>query len=384
MVTAGAGPILVIAGRGLGQDSHGYISRRSPDRIGRPALAHTAGDLHEQGRPGDASAASRALVQSDVRRIWGGTFHSIANRILRRHAESVGYQPNFTILDSEDAKDLIESSIQGSGHRPEGAPLPESRSRRRHHELRQQPRHVMIRDCLVQNYPHFEPLATQIERVDRIYQARKLERNAMDYDDLLMNWKRLLVEKPEIGEYWADQFEYILVDEYQDTNKIQAEIVDLLAVRHRNVMVVGDDAQSIFGWRGAHFANIYTFKERYPDAQEFRLETNYRSRPEIVMLANASISNNRRQFPKNLHAVGSRRAPSPALVPSSDADQQAAFVAGRILDLRQEGVPLLGDRGALSQPLARAGAAAGAGAERHTLRRSVRACGSSSRRTSKT
>ena len=201
-------------------------------------------------------------------------------------------------------------------------------------------RDMMIRDCIVQNYPHFEPLATQIERVDRIYQARKLERNTMDYDDLLMNWKRLLTEKEEISRYWADAFEHILVDEYQDTNKIQAEIVDLLAVGHRNVMVVGDDAQSIFGWRGAHFANIYTFKERYPDAQEFRLETNYRSRPEIIMLANASIRNNRRQFPKNLQAARESAGQSPAVIPLRDAEQQAAFVAGRVLELRDEGVPL--------------------------------------------
>ena len=100
-----------------------------------------------------------------------------------------------------------------------------------------------------------------------IYMERKRERNVMDYDDLLLNWKRLLIEKAEIADLYAEQFQHILVDEYQDTNKLQAEIIDLLAVKHRNVMVVGDDAQSIFAWRGAEFTNIYEFPERYPEAQ---------------------------------------------------------------------------------------------------------------------
>ncbi|HEX8183419.1 MAG TPA: ATP-dependent helicase, partial [Blastocatellia bacterium] len=338
VVTAGGGPILVIAGAGSGK------TRAVTYRVARlielgvaPARILLVTFTNKAAR--EMLHRVEALMQQDVRRVWGGTFHSIANRILRRHAESAGYQPNFTILDSEDAKDLIEASVQEAGidQKARRFPKPEvigdiiSFGNNRD---------LPLRDCVVQNYPHFEPLVTQIERVDRIYQARKLERNIMDYDDLLINWKRLLEEKPEIGEYWADNFEYILVDEYQDTNKIQAEIVDLLAVRHRNVMVVGDDAQSIFGWRGAHFANIYTFKERYPDAQEFRLETNYRSRPEIVLLANAAISNNRKQFPKNLRAVRESAGQSPALIPTSDTDQQAAFVAGRVLELREEGVPL--------------------------------------------
>jgi DNA helicase-2/ATP-dependent DNA helicase PcrA len=280
-----------------------------------------------------------SLLQADARQVWGGTFHSIANRILRRHAVSIDYQSNFSILDSEDAKDLVDSSIQEAGIDTKARRFPKAEVVADIISFANN-RDLPIRDCIVQNYPHFEPLATRIERVDRIYQARKLERNAMDYDDLLMNWKRLLVEKAEIAEYWAGQFEHILVDEYQDTNKIQAEIVDLLAARHRNVMVVGDDAQSIFGWRGAHFANIYTFKERYPDASEFRLETNYRSRPEIIFLANASIRNNRRQFPKNLQAARESAGQPVALVPTSDSEQQAAFVAGRILELRDEGVAL--------------------------------------------
>ncbi|HXG94789.1 MAG TPA: ATP-dependent helicase [Blastocatellia bacterium] len=338
VVTAGKGPILVIAGAGSGK------TRTVTYRVAR---------LIETGTPPSrillvtfTNKAARemlrrveSLLQTDARQVWGGTFHSMANRILRRHAESIDYLPNFSILDSEDAKDLVTSAIQEAGIDQKARRFPKPEVVADIISFANN-RDLPIRDCIVANYPHFEPIAAQIERVDRIYQAQKLERNAMDYDDLLINWKRLLTEKPEIADYWANQFEYILVDEYQDTNKIQAEIVDLLAVGHRNVMVVGDDAQSIFGWRGAHFENIYTFKERYPDAQEFHLETNYRSRPEIVLLANASIRNNRRQFPKNLHAVRESASQTPALVPLRDAEQQAAFVAGRVLELREEGVPL--------------------------------------------
>ncbi|HKQ05153.1 MAG TPA: ATP-dependent helicase [Blastocatellia bacterium] len=338
VVTAGGGPLLVIAGAGSGK------TRTVTYRVARliemgvpPARVLLVTFTNKAAR--EMLHRVETLLQTDSRKVWGGTFHSIANRILRRHAESAGYQQNFTILDAEDAKDLIESSIQEAGIDAKARRFPKPEVVADIISFANN-RDLPIRDCIVANYPHFEPLATQIERVDRIFQARKVERNTMDYDDLLMNWKRLLTEKPEIGDYWANNFEYILVDEYQDTNKIQAEIVDLLAVKHRNIMVVGDDAQSIFGWRGAHFANIYTFKERYPDAQEFHLEMNYRSRPEIVLLANAAIRNNRRQFPKNLHAVRESAGQSPALVPTSDGDQQAAFVAGRILELRDEGVPL--------------------------------------------
>jgi DNA helicase-2/ATP-dependent DNA helicase PcrA len=169
---------------------------------------------------------------------------------------------------------------------------------------------------------------------------KKRERNVMDYDDLLMNWKRLLLEKQEVAELYADQFQHILVDEYQDTNKLQAEIIDLLAVKHRNVMVVGDDAQSIFAWRGAEFTNIYEFPKRYPEARLFKLEVNYRSTPEILALANVSIASNRKQFPKTLRPARESKGIEPALVPCRDADQQAAFIAARILELRDEGVPL--------------------------------------------
>lgn len=338
VVMAGRGPKLVIAGAGSGKTrTVTYRVARlieagvSPGRILLVTFTNRAAREMLQ--------RVEALVRTDVRRIWGGTFHSIGNRLLRRHATSLGYGNNFTILDAEDSSDLIdlcidEAAIDTKARRfPKGEVLREMFSFATNTD-------APLEQVIAARYPNFELLTAQIRRVDTLYQGRKLERNAMDYDDLLVNWKRLLLEKPEIAAVYQDQFQHILVDEYQDTNALQSEIVDLLVEKHRGLMVVGDDAQSIFGWRGANFANIYQFRDRYPEAEVFRLESNYRSTPEIIMLANASIANNRRQFPKNLQAMRPSRNFAPALIPARDADQQAAFVAARILELRDEGVPL--------------------------------------------
>lgn len=275
----------------------------------------------------------------NVHRVWGGTFHRIANLILRRHAVSIGYTSNYSILDAEDAKDFVNVCIDEAGIDTKAKRFPKAEVIQdiiSYANNTDQP----IDEVIVKKYPYFEMLTQQIRRVDLIFQERKRERNVMDYDDLLLNWKKLLISKPEIANVYAEQFEHILVDEYQDTNKLQAEIIDLLAVKHRNVMVVGDDAQSIFAWRGAEFTNIYEFPKRYPEAAVYKLETNYRSTPEILGLANVSIAHNRKQFSKTLEAVKKSRDFKPALIPCSNVEQQSAFIASRILELRDEGVSL--------------------------------------------
>lgn len=341
VATAPAGAALVIAGAGSGKTraityrvaylvEHGVAPARVmlatfTNRAAREMLRRV-----EQLTGGGGDVA---------RRVWGGTFHRIANLVVRRHAESIGYTSNFSILDTEDAKDFISVCVDEAGVDTKARRFPKP-------EVLQdiisfatntdQP----ITDVVPRRYPYFEPLAQQITRVDRLYMERKRERNVMDYDDLLLNWKRLLEEREEVARIYQEQFEHILVDEYQDTNKLQAEIVDLLAVKHRNVMVVGDDAQSIFAFRGASVEGIYEFPKRYPEARVFRLETNYRSTPEILAVANVSIASNRRQFTKTLRAARPSQGLAPALVPGRDADQQAAFVASRLLELRDEGLPL--------------------------------------------
>jgi DNA helicase-2/ATP-dependent DNA helicase PcrA len=161
----------------------------------------------------------------------------------------------------------------------------------------------------------------------------------MDFDDLLVLWLKLLEDHGDVRELYQRRFQFILVDEYQDTNKLQSDLIDLLAARHHNLMVVGDDSQSIYSWRGADFQNILRFPERYPDATIYKIETNYRSTPEILSLANAAIAANIRQFAKQLTAAR-RTGAKPALVPCGDSAQQAAFVAQKALELRDEGINL--------------------------------------------
>src|SRR5215218_7142704 len=339
VVTAPPKAALVVAGAGTGKTRAityrvAYLIELgiSPQRILLATFTNRA--AREMLRRVEGLTGSQ-----NVHRVWGGTFHRIANLMLPRHALSIGFDSNYSILDGEDARDFINVCIDDAGVDTKAKRFPKA-------EVVQDiisyanNTDTPIEDIVVAKYPYFEMLTAQLKRVDFIFQTRKRERNVMDYDDLLLNMKRLLVEKQEIAALYADQFQHILVDEYQDTNKLQAEIVDLLAVKHRNVMVVGDDAQSIYAWRGAEFTNIYEFPQRYPEAQVYRLEINYRSTPEILALANVSIASNRKQFPKTLRAARDSKGLPPALIPARDADQQAAFVASRVLELRDEGVPL--------------------------------------------
>jgi DNA helicase-2/ATP-dependent DNA helicase PcrA len=330
---------LVVAGAGTGKTRTityrvAYLIEQgvSPQRILLATFTNRA--AREMLRRVESLTGSQ-----NVHRVFGGTFHRIANLILRRHAVSIGYDSNYSILDAEDAKDFVNLSIDEAGIDTKAKRFPKAEVVQdiiSYANNTDQP----IEEVLIRRYPYFEMLAQQIKRVDVIFRDRKRARNVMDYDDLLLNWKRLLIEKPEIADVYAEQFQHILVDEYQDTNKLQAEIIDLLAVKHRNIMVVGDDAQSIFAWRGAEFTNIYEFPKRYPEAVTYKLETNYRSTPEILGLANVSIANNRKQFPKVLQAVKKSREFKPALVPCSNVEQQSAFIASRILELRDEGTSL--------------------------------------------
>jgi DNA helicase-2/ATP-dependent DNA helicase PcrA len=271
-------------------------------------------------------------------RVWGGTFHHIGNRMLRRHASLVGYQPNFTILDREDAKSLMDACIADLKINPKGTRFPRGEVLEDLVGLSVNTRRP-IDELVFERYPFFYELLDDIRAVAEHYRKRKRELNAMDFDDLLFYWETLLREHPEVRARYGGQFQHILVDEYQDTNRIQADIVDLLAEGHGNIMVVGDDSQSIYSFRGANFANILTFPQRYPKARVFKLEINYRSTPQILHLANISILNNRVQFPKELQTV--RPAGSiPSLVPAQDTLDQAAFVAQKVAEIRDGGISL--------------------------------------------
>ncbi|MCY7348366.1 MAG: ATP-dependent helicase [Pyrinomonadaceae bacterium] len=339
VVTAKPGAALVVAGAGTGKTRTityrvAYLIEQgvSPQRILLATFTNRAA-REMLKRVGDLTGSQ------NVHRIWGGTFHRIANLILRRHATSIGFDSNYSILDAEDSRDFISVCIEEAAIDTKAKRFPKPEVVQNIISYANNTDQT-IEDVIIKKYPYFEMLSQQIKRVDFVYMERKRERNVMDYDDLLLNWKRLLIEKSDIAAVYAEQFQHILVDEYQDTNKLQAELIDLLAVFHKNVMVVGDDAQSIFAWRGAEFTNIYEFPKRYPNAEIYKLELNYRSTPEILGLANVSISNNRKQFPKTLEAIKKSKDWKPALVPCSDVEQQSAFVASRILELRDEGTSL--------------------------------------------
>ncbi|MDQ6764650.1 MAG: UvrD-helicase domain-containing protein [Verrucomicrobiota bacterium] len=279
------------------------------------------------------------LLPVDASGLWGGTFHSIGNRMLRRHGSALGYSSGFTILDREDQKDLIDTVVSAAGINPKEIRFPKGDVLADIFSFTVNTERSM-EELLAEKFPYFLPLIEQIKDVHARYERKKKATNSMDFDDLLEKTLRMLKEHAEVADFYRRKFQFILVDEYQDTNKIQADLIDTLAAEHRNVMVVGDDAQSIYSWRGANFKNILAFPVRYPDAQVFKIELNYRSVPEILSVANAAIAPNVDQFKKELSATRETKELKPALVALNDGSEQAQFIAQRILELRDEGIEL--------------------------------------------
>jgi DNA helicase II / ATP-dependent DNA helicase PcrA len=337
-VTAAPGPLLVIAGAGSGKTRTltyrvAYLLENGIDPRNILLLTFTNRAAREMlGRVAN-------LMPVDASGLWGGTFHSIGNRILRRHGSALGYSSGFTIMDREDQKDLIDAVVISAGIDPKEIRFPKGDVLAEIFSFvvnTEKP----LEELLAEKFPYFLPLLEKIQDVRERYEKKKKATNSMDFDDLLQKTLSMFQQHERIAEIYRRQFQFILVDEYQDTNKIQADLVDLLARDHRNVMVVGDDAQSIYSWRGANFQNILEFPKRYPEAQVFKIEMNYRSVPEILEVANAAIAANVHQFRKHLSATRESKALKPALVALNNGAEQAQFVAQRILELRDENVDL--------------------------------------------
>ena len=337
-VTAPPGPLLVIAGAGSGKTRTltyrvAYLLENGIDPRNILLLTFTNKAAREMlGRVVN-------LLPVDASGLWGGTFHSIGNRILRRHGSALGYSSGFTIMDREDQKDLIEAVVASAGIDPKEIRFPKGDVLAEIFSFVVNTENP-LEELLAEKFPYFLPLLEKIHDVRERYEKKKKATNSMDFDDLLQKTLSLFQQHERIAEIYRRQFQFVLVDEYQDTNKIQADLVDLLARDHHNVMVVGDDAQSIYSWRGANFQNILEFPRRYPNAQVFKIEMNYRSVPEILEVANAAIAANVHQFRKRLSATRESKALRPALVALNDSGEQAQFVAQRILELRDEGVDL--------------------------------------------
>jgi len=337
-VSAPPGPMLIIAGAGSGKTRTltyrvAYLLENGVDARNILLLTFT----NKAARQMLDRVAN--LLPVDAAGIWGGTFHSIGNRMLRRHGSALGYSSAFTIMDREDQKDLIATVVASSGIDPKEMRFPKADVLADIFSFVVNTERAM-EELLSEKFPYFLPLLEQIKDVQARYERKKKATNSLDFDDLLEKTLRMLVEHEHIARFYRRQFQFILVDEYQDTNKIQADFIDLLAREHQNVMVVGDDAQSIYSWRGANFQNILEFPNRYPKAQVYRIELNYRSVPEILEVANSAIAANVKQFKKNLSATRDSKAMKPALIALNDGSEQAQFVAQRILELRDEGVEL--------------------------------------------
>mgnify|MGYP001606702368 CR=1 FL=1 len=281
---------------------------------------------------------------------WAGTFHHIAYKILKQYAPVLGYKNNpalyrtaaggsgsgFSVLDSDDSESLIKLcaknyKIEGESKKfPSAKVLQSIISYARNSE-------TTINDVLELKYPQWMIVGDQIKSIADEYYLKKKEANSMDFDDLLVNFLNLL-NNEQVLKKFAEQFKYILVDEYQDTNRIQASIIKKLASAHKNLLVVGDDAQSIYSFRAADVQNILQFAKDYPDAKIFKLETNYRSSQEILQVANEVIANNVKQYKKELKSLQPAGL-KPALHPQMDQSGEAEFVAQKILELIKNDVP---------------------------------------------
>ncbi len=335
-VMAPPGPALVIAGAGAGKTR---------------TLTYRVAWLIDQGiEPGQillltfTNKASREmlervreLVPVDLSALWGGTFHSIANRLLRRHADQIGFTRSFSIMDSDDRKSMLKAVIKALDLADKDKRFPKAEVISSIFSLADNTGDT-IKDIVECDYPYHAQYLEAIENIHEEYDRRKREANSMDFDDLLLRAVELLEKDDFIRKLYRDKFRHILVDEFQDTNALQDRMIDLLTDGDGNIMVVGDDAQSIYSWRGADMRHILNFSIKHPTAQTYKIETNYRSVPEILKLSNAAIAANENQIEKELRSIRPAGSMAPALVALNDTRMEAMFVTQRIGELIESGM----------------------------------------------
>ncbi len=331
------GPLLIIAGAGSGKTRTIVFRLARLIEIGIPPdgillLTFTRKAAWEMLR------RSSKLVGDSCGRIYGGTFHSFCYMQLKIYGELLGYPPNFTVLDRQDIEDILnliakENGLKGARGKPapKKATLASIYSKRVNCEKDTE-------TIILQEYPHFVDIIPTFDEIFRQYTIYKKEQGLMDYDDLLINWQKLLENYPDVRERVSNRFQYIMVDEYQDTNPAQAQIIRLMAYTHDNVMAVGDDSQSIYSFRGADFRNILLFPEIFPGTKVIRLIRNYRTHQPNLDCTNAIIANAKEKFEKRLIAVreGGVR---PVVLKAIDEEEQALLVASKIKEFIDEGIP---------------------------------------------
>lgn len=321
-VTAPDGPLLVLAAAGTGK-TH-TLTYRVAYLIEQGVLPQQILLLTFTNRAArEMMERAAQLVGPAISTLWSGTFHHVCHRILRRHADKIGYTRSFLILDRDDANGLIGKSLKARVSDTKHFPKKEviasliGKAANTQKPLRE----------IVEATSFKDPIDPEvILAIARDYVEAKRNANALDFDDLLILTLKLFKEHPEVLHEYSSHFRYILVDEYQDTNIIQSQLVDLLASVHRNLMAVGDDFQCIYSWRGADFRNIMDFPKRWADCQIIKLERNYRSVPEVLNTANACIAGNPDQFQKTLRAVRESNGVKPMVAFLRDAQEQSQIV----------------------------------------------------------
>ena len=335
-------PLLVVAGAGSGKTR--TLIHRVAHLINRGVPASRILLLTFTRRASQEMLdRCQRLVGSASQQVQGGTFHGIAHRLLRRFGPAAGLPADFSILDQSDAADLMGLARAALGY-ADSQKLPKSAPRfpRAETVLAIYSRHINtdrpIAELIGQQWPHFLSWTGDIEKLFGNYVQRKAERNLLDYDDLLLSWALLLEQAPAIAEQIQALYEHVLVDEYQDTNPLQSRILRGLC-SHGRITVVGDDAQSIYAFRGATIRNILDFPRQFPDTHIVTLERNYRSVAPILETTNALISRSRERYSKQLWTERTG-GEAPWLVTVRDEHEQTRFVVDRLLELHDEGIPL--------------------------------------------
>ena len=334
------GPMLIIAGAGSGKTrtivysvAKLLLSGVKPNQIMLVTFTNKAAY--------EMTKRVELLLGKRPKGIWAGTFHSIANRFIRRYAKTLGLKTSYTIMDETDAKALMKLSIEKVNVKEIEERFPTAGMAKSILSFSINC-NKSIRDVILWKYNQFdsEVVIKKLEEVFKIYKTKKAQDNLVDFDDLLIYWNQLLDER-SVAQLIARTIKYVLVDEYQDTNYIQDEIIHKIVKQNpeHNVMAVGDDAQSIYAFRGANFLNILNFEKKYKNCKKYMITYNYRSVPEILELANDSIEHNEKQFKKVMQTTRPNGV-LPFQVNVGDDKEQARFITNQILKLRFDGYEL--------------------------------------------
>ena len=335
--TAMEGPLLIIAGAGTGKTRTlvyrvAHLIDQGVDPRSILLLTFTRRAAEEMLR------RASLLIDGRCSQVAGGTFHSFANLVLRMNGRPIGLSPSFTIMDRSDSEDVIQLIRSDMGLNTKEKRFPRKQTVGEIFSMTHN-KQTKLGDLLESEYPHLVEVSFELAELFTRYSAYKREKSLVDYDDLLVKLRDLLADHAGARERLSDMYRFIMVDEYQDTNQLQNQIVRLLAATHDNVAVVGDDAQSIYSFRGADFRNIMDFPKQFPGARIIKLEENYRSTQPILNLTNEIIQRAKEGYEKRLFtrkSVGTR----PKLVAAASEQMQSQFVCQKVLELREEGVPL--------------------------------------------